>query len=184
MTLIITSSFSAPCRPFFVASDCLAENNSVVLAWNCPNNGTTIDGYILELDSGRDDGKFREVYRGPDTICTIDGLHFDTLYNARLRSFNSAGESPFSDPICLQTAQVAWFQLVPQTDMLVTNDCRSLTGTTLDFRVCFGTVSLSKGVHYWEVTIENIEVNTDVVLGVAQQSANVHQILGKDLHGW
>jgi hypothetical protein len=78
----------------------------------------------------------------------------------------------------------AWFQLMPQTDMLVTDDCRSLTGTTLDFRVCFGTVSLSKGVHYWEVSIDRIDVNTDVVLGVAQQAANVHQILGKDLHGW
>lgn len=51
------------------------ENNSVVLTWNCPNNGVTIDGYILELDTGRDDGKFKEVYRGPDSICNVDGLH-------------------------------------------------------------------------------------------------------------
>ncbi|KAI6189697.1 hypothetical protein M3Y97_00036800 [Aphelenchoides bicaudatus] len=157
----------APCRPFFVASDCLAENNSVVLAWSCLNNGTAIDGFILELDSGRDDGK---VPRNTVCTCTIDGLHFDTLYNARLRSFNSVGQSPFSDPICLQTAQVAWFQLMSQTDMLVTNDCRTVTGTTLDFHVCFGTVSLSKGVHYWEVTIDRIDVNTDIVIGVAQQA--------------
>lgn len=93
----------APPRPYFLPSDCVVENNSVVLAWNCPNNGTTIDGYILELDTGRDDGKFKEVYRGPDTICTVDGLHFNTMYNVQVRAFNSAGESDVSEMIGMQT---------------------------------------------------------------------------------
>lgn len=68
--------------------------------------------------------------------------------------------------------------------MLITNDCRSVTGTSLDFKVCLGSVGFSRGVHYWEVTVDRLDVNTDIVVGVAQQAANTNQILGKDLHGW
>ncbi|KAI6239184.1 Zinc finger and Fibronectin and SPla RYanodine receptor SPRY domain containing protein [Aphelenchoides fujianensis] len=177
----------APPKPFFVASECSAENNSVVLAWGIHSNGTAVDGYVLELDSGRDDGRFKEVYRGPETICTIDGLHFDSLYTARLKAFNAAGESPLSDPICLQTAHVAWFQLCKspsQSDIQLLNDCSTVAGSSLGYQVVLGTVAFSRGTHYWEVSVDRLEMNTDVVLGVASPSVNRHLMLGKDIHGW
>uniref|UniRef100_A0AC35FS44 Uncharacterized protein n=1 Tax=Panagrolaimus sp. PS1159 TaxID=55785 RepID=A0AC35FS44_9BILA len=181
------AQLKVPLPPQFDATECLAENNSVTVVWHSSPNGASIDGYILEIDSGRDDGNFKEVYSGFDNICTIDGLHFDTIYNVRVKAFNSAGESLYSDPIGLQTAHVAWFQLTKsssQRDVILSNNRATLTCTTLNYQVVLGTVSFSRGLHYWEITVDKFDCNSDVVVGVAQPSINRSIMLGKDSHGW
>ena len=94
-----------PSSPLIVTEECYAENNSVSFSWKS-HASTWVDGYILEIDDGKA-GRFREVYRGKETVCTIDGLHFGMTYKARVRSFNECGVSSYSETVALSTSKVS-----------------------------------------------------------------------------
>ncbi|CAG5114887.1 unnamed protein product, partial [Candidula unifasciata] len=93
----------APGHPVIIPEDCSCENNSVTIAW-APQMGSVVEAYTLELDDGHG-GDFRVVYVGREVLCTVDGLHFNSIYNARVKAHNHAGESGYSDIISLQTAE-------------------------------------------------------------------------------
>ncbi|XP_017893587.1 E3 ubiquitin-protein ligase TRIM9 isoform X1 [Ceratina calcarata] len=189
---------AAPGAPILIPEECSAENNSVTVAWQPPpghgivgcasQRGPAIEGYLLELDDGYG-GEFREVYCGRETICTVDGLHFNCLYNARVRAFNSAGEGEYSELIGLQTAEVAWFSWatgasgVPQ-EVSVSEDAMSASCEGYEHRVVLSSVGFSRGVHYWELTIDRYHSDTDPAFGIARAEVARDRMLGKDDKGW
>ncbi|KAB0398394.1 hypothetical protein E2I00_009350, partial [Balaenoptera physalus] len=176
-----------PPVPLLQLEKCCTRNNSVTLAWRTPPfTHSTVDGYILELDDG-DGGQFREVYVGKETLCTIDGLHFNSTYNARVKAFNSSGVGPYSKTVVLQTSDVAWFTFDPNSghrDIILSNDNQTATCSSYDDRVVLGTAAFSKGVHYWELHVDRYDNHPDPAFGVARASVVKDTMLGKDDKAW
>lgn len=94
---------------------------SGVLAWSIRDIGS-VQGFILELDNGIVGSDFRvrrndrlcslpsicddvkEVYDGHETMCAIDGLLPSHVYTARVKAYNQAGESAFSECLTLHSS--------------------------------------------------------------------------------
>ncbi|KAK9875563.1 hypothetical protein WA026_009369 [Henosepilachna vigintioctopunctata] len=174
-----------PAAPTIIPEECSAENNSVTVAWIPPPH-SHIEGYVLEMDDGNG-GDFREVYCGIETICTVDGLHFNSMYNARVKAFNNSGEGEYSELIGLQTAEVAWFTFDPilsGSGLQYSQDSLNVTGEGWEHMVALGSVGFSRGVHYWEFTIEKFNADTDPAFGIARIDVSRDKMLGKDDKGW
>ncbi|CAH1970199.1 unnamed protein product [Acanthoscelides obtectus] len=177
--------FISPLAPIIIPEECSAENNSVTVAWQPPPH-SHVEGYVLELDDGNG-GDFREVYCGGETICTVDGLHFHCMYNARVKAFNSTGEGEYSELIGLQTAEVAWFTFDPILSgpgLQYSEDSTRVTGEGWEHRVALGSVGFSRGIHYWEFTVDKYDADTDPAFGVARIDVARDKMLGKDDKGW
>ncbi|XP_068432941.1 E3 ubiquitin-protein ligase TRIM9 isoform X1 [Clinocottus analis] len=178
---------SVPAAPLLQLEKCCTRNNSATLAWrvNAPPV-SAIEGYILELDDGNG-GQYREVYVGKETVCTVDGLHFNSSYNARVKAYNAIGVGPYSKTVVLKTSDVAWFSFDPSTahrDIVLTNENQTVTCSSYDDRVVLGTAAFSKGVHYWEVRIDRYDNHPDPAFGVARINTMKDMMLGKDDKAW
>uniref|UniRef100_UPI00358EBF84 E3 ubiquitin-protein ligase TRIM9-like isoform X1 n=1 Tax=Myxine glutinosa TaxID=7769 RepID=UPI00358EBF84 len=183
---------SIPAAPILQLEESASHTNSVTLSWNAqPLSKAEVDGYILELDDG-EGGQFREVYVGKETLCTVDGLHFNSTYSARVKAYNKAGVGSYSKVVVLQTSegklfQVAWFTLDPASahpDVLLSNDNLTITCNSYDERVVLGTTGFARGVHYWEMTIDRYDNHPDPAFGVARLDVTRDAMLGKDDRAW
>lgn len=47
-----------------------------------------------------------------------------------------------------------------------------------------GNIGFSKGIHYWEITIDKYTSNPDPAFGVARADTEKNTILGKDTKAW
>ncbi|XP_077180211.1 E3 ubiquitin-protein ligase TRIM9 isoform X5 [Paroedura picta] len=189
------ASSPVPAAPILQLEECCTHNNSATLSWKQPPLSTVqVDGYILELDDGNG-GQFREVYVGKETMCTVDGLHFNSTYSARVKAFNKTGVSPYSKTLVLQTSEVdikklvavAWFSFDPSTahsDIIFSNDNLTVTCNSYDDRVVLGKTGFSKGLHYWELSIDRYDNHPDPAFGVARVDVLKDVMLGKDEKAW
>uniref|UniRef100_A0AAY4A054 E3 ubiquitin-protein ligase TRIM9 n=1 Tax=Denticeps clupeoides TaxID=299321 RepID=A0AAY4A054_9TELE len=176
-----------PAAPILQLEECCTQNNSATLSWKQPPLSTiAVDGYILELDDGNG-GVFREVYVGTETICTVDGLHFNSTYKSRVKAFNSSGVGQYSKTLVMQTSEIAWFTFDPVSahpDILLSNDNLTVTCNSYDDRVVMGNTAFSRGVHYWEMTVDRYDNHPDPAFGVARGDVLKDVMLGKDDKAW
>ncbi|KAJ8341113.1 hypothetical protein SKAU_G00334040 [Synaphobranchus kaupii] len=178
---------TVPAAPMLQLEECCTQNNSATLSWKQPPLSTiTVDGYILELDDGNG-GQFREVYVGTETICTVDGLHFNSTYKSRVKAFNTSGVSLYSKTLVMQTSEIAWFTFDPASahpDIMFSNENFTVTCNSYDDRVVMGNTGFSRGVHYWEMSVDRYDNHPDPAFGVARGDVLKDVMLGKDDKAW
>ncbi|CAL4087739.1 unnamed protein product, partial [Meganyctiphanes norvegica] len=173
-----------PGIPEFLAEECTGENNAVLATWS-PHPTSRVQGYVLEISDGS--GDFKEVHRGPEVTCTVEGLHFNTVYQLRVKSYNSSGVSGYSESVSIRTSATAWFSLdrsLSHPECKLLNGGAGVTCESYEHRTALASVGFSRGRHYWQFTIDSYDANADVVFGVARSNNNKEMMLGNDALGW
>ncbi|XP_072938956.1 E3 ubiquitin-protein ligase TRIM9 isoform X2 [Epargyreus clarus] len=177
-----------PGAPEMAVEACAARGCSCTLAWRAPAAPHAVRGYVLELDDGLG-GPFREVYCGRETVCTVDGLHYASLYSARVKAFNGAGEGPYSEIIGLQTSPVAWFAWDARCSgaeggLVLGAEGLSARAAGWQPRVALADQPLARGVHYWRLRIDHYDGDADPAFGIARADVARDKMLGSDALGW
>ncbi|NXE70454.1 TRIM9 ligase, partial [Calcarius ornatus] len=82
---------------------------------------------------------------------------------------------------------VAWFSFDPSSahaDIIFSNDNLTVTCNSYDDRVVLGKTGFSKGLHYWELSIDRYDNHPDPAFGVARIDVLKDAMLGKDDKAW
>lgn len=56
---------------------------------------------------------------GKETVCTVDGLHFNSSYNARVKAYNTAGVGAYSKVVVLKTSDGGCFSHLLHTSSFI-----------------------------------------------------------------
>lgn len=92
--------------------------------------------------------------------------------------------SPFSSSSPAFVA-VAWFTFDPVlsggagSGLIFSKNNATVSVEGWEHRVALGSVGFSRGVHYWEFTIDNYTADTDPAFGVARIDVARNKMLGK-----
>ncbi|PWA29801.1 hypothetical protein CCH79_00007955, partial [Gambusia affinis] len=196
-----------PAAPILQLEECCTQNNSATLSWKQPPlstiavedpAGTPQFGVIIThlLHLAGLTGSWcvfvcvcvlQEVYVGTETICTVDGLHFNSTYKSRVKAFNSSGVGQYSKTLIMQTSEIAWFTFDPASahpDIVFSNDNLTVSCNSYDDRVVLGTAAFSRGVHYWEMTVDRYDNHPDPAFGICRGDVLKDVMLGKDDKAW
>lgn len=82
---------------------------------------------------------------------------------------------------------VAWFTFDSASshpDIILSNDNLTVTCNSYDDRVIMGNTGFSRGVHYWEMTIDRYDNHPDPAFGIARSDVMKDVMLGKDDKAW
>lgn len=80
---------------------------------------------------------------------------------------------------------VAWFTFdpalshTPNSGLVFTNNNLTVSVDGWEHRVVLGSVGFSRGIHYWEFTIDTYTADTDPAFGIARIDVARDQMLGK-----
>lgn len=79
---------------------------------------------------------------------------------------------------------VAWFTFdlqlsEPGSGLIFSNDNSTVSVEGWEHCVALGSVGFSRGVHYWEFTIDKYTADTDPAFGVARIDVARNKMLGK-----
>lgn len=88
---------------------------------------------------------------------------------------------------CRLCVPVAWFSFDPSSahaDIIFSNDNLTVTCNSYDDRVVLGKTGFSKGLHYWELSIDRYDNHPDPAFGVARIDVLKDAMLGKDDKAW
>lgn len=76
---------------------------------------------------------------------------------------------------------MAWFTFDPclsSPELCFTPDNMTVTCEGFEHRVALGSVGFSRGVHYWEFTVDRFDADTDPSFGVARLDVSKEEMLG------
>uniref|UniRef100_A0A8B9I067 Tripartite motif containing 67 n=1 Tax=Astyanax mexicanus TaxID=7994 RepID=A0A8B9I067_ASTMX len=148
---------AVPPAPLLQLEKCCMRNNSATLAWRITAvQALPVEGYILELDDGNG-GQYR-VWISPVFRAAAHFLH-----------------------------AFAWFTFDPisaHRDIVLSNENQTVSCNSYDDRVVLGTAAFSKGVHYWELSVDRYDNHPDPAFGVARINTMKDMMLGKDDKAW
>ncbi len=88
--------------------------------------------------------------------------------------------------VCV-VSTAAWFTFdhaSAHPDIILSNDNLTVTCNSYDDRVVMGNTGFSRGVHYWEMTIDRYDNHPDPAFGVARADVIKDVMLGKDEKAW
>ena len=100
-----------------------------------------------------------------------------------LKESGSSAGSLIHDYILFCLVAVAWFTFDPclgPPELQFSEDNCTVSCEGYEHRVALGSVGFSRGVHYWEFSINRYDSDTDPSFGIARLDVAKDQMLGKN----
>ena len=87
------------------------------------------------------------------------------------------------DWLLLAVAWFSWAMMAPgiPQEVSMSEDAMSASCEGYEHRVVLSTVGFSRGLHYWEITIDRYHSDTDPAIGIARADVSRDQMLGKTI---